>query len=68
MAISLMSPQNEPTVTNLLIAFEEKSNAHAQHEAFAVQADLEGLHGVASLFRATALAEQIHANNHAKVI
>jgi rubrerythrin len=68
MPVSLIAPQNETTVTNLLIAFEEESNAHALHAAFAFQADPEGLHGVDGLFRATAFAEQIHANNHARVI
>jgi rubrerythrin len=68
MPISLISTENEATLADLLIAFEEESNAHALHAAFAVQADAEELHGVASLFRATALAEQIHANNHALVI
>jgi rubrerythrin len=68
MPITLISPENEATLTKLLIAFEEESNAHVLHTAFAVQADAEGLHGVASLFRAIAFAEEIHANNHARVI
>ena len=56
------------TLTNLLAAFEGESNAHAKYTAFAAKADAEGWHGVASLFRAAARAEQIHANNHARVI
>jgi rubrerythrin len=56
------------TVENLLAAFEGESNAHAKYTAFAVKADADGLHGAASLFRAAARAEQIHAANHARVI
>ena len=36
--------------------------------AFAAKADTDGLQGAASLFRAAARAEQIHAANHARVI
>lgn len=63
-----ISQENATIVKNLLIAFEGESNANAKYSAFAVKADAEGLHGVASLFRAAARAEQIHANNHARVI
>src|SRR5437660_10596088 len=68
MLTSQMSIENEVTVRNLLAAFEGESNAHAKYSVFAVKADGEGLHGAASLFRAAARAEQIHANNHARVI
>lgn len=60
--------ENTPTVVNLLAAFEGESNAHARYVAFASQANLEGWHGAASLFCAAAFAEQVHANNHARVI
>src|ERR1700759_5490471 len=60
--------ENETTIRNLLSAFEGESNAHVRYSAFAVHADGEGLHGAASLFRAAARAEQIHAANHAPVI
>jgi rubrerythrin len=59
---------NEITVKNLLTAFEGESNAHAKYTTFAAKADEDGLHGAASLFRAAARAEQIHAANHARVI
>lgn len=59
---------NEITVQNLMSAFEGESNAHAKYTTFAVKADADGLHGAASLFRAAARAEQIHAANHARVI
>ena len=62
------SPDNATTVQNLLAAFEGESNAHARYTAFAVQAGAEGWHGAASLFRAAARSEQIHAANHARVI
>ena len=55
-------------MSNLQTAFNGESNAHARYLAFAVKADAEGYAGVASLFRAAARAEEIHAGNHAAVI
>jgi rubrerythrin len=63
-----IAAENEATVKNLIAAFEGESNAHAKYVAFAVKAEAEDLPGAASLFRAAARAEQIHANNHARVI
>ncbi|MGA2351364.1 MAG: rubrerythrin family protein [Terracidiphilus sp.] len=63
-----IASENTVTVQNLLAAFEGESNAHAKYTAFAAKADEDGLHGAASLFRAAARAEQIHAANHARVI
>jgi rubrerythrin len=63
-----IAAENAITVQNLLAAFEGESNAHAKYTAFAAKADTDGLHGAASLFRAAARAEQIHAANHARVI
>ncbi len=56
------------TPANLQAAFNGESNAHARYAAFAKKADTEGYHRAASLFRAAARAEQIHATNHAAVI
>jgi rubrerythrin len=56
------------TMNNLQAAFNGESNAHARYLAFAEKADTEGYAGVASLFRAAARAEEIHAGNHAAVI
>jgi rubrerythrin len=58
----------ETTIKNLLAAYAGESNARAQYIAFAKQADSEGLSGIASLFRAAARAEQIHATNQARVL
>ncbi len=58
----------ETTLKNLQAAFNGESNAAARYTAFAAQADAEGFHKAASLFRAAARAEQIHAANHAAVI
>jgi rubrerythrin len=66
--MSAIAAENAITVQNLLAAFEGESNAHDKYVAFAAKADDEGLHGAASLFRAAARAEQIHAANHARVI
>jgi rubrerythrin len=60
--------EHTETIKNLLAAFEGESNAHAKYTAFAVKADIEGFHGAGSLLRAAGRAEQIHAQNHARVI
>ena len=62
------APAPGKTLDNLQAAFNGESNAHARYLAFAKKADEEGYGAVASLFRAAARAEEIHANNHAKVI
>jgi rubrerythrin len=56
------------TVANLLAAYEGESNAHIKYVVFAAKADAEGWHGAASLFRAAARAEEIHATNHSRVL
>ncbi len=61
-------PTPESTLKNLQAAFNGESNAAARYTAFARKADQEGYGRVASLFRAAARAEQIHAANHAAVI
>ncbi|MGA8731286.1 MAG: ferritin family protein [Terracidiphilus sp.] len=58
----------ETTIKNLLVAYAGETNTRAQYKAFAAQADTDGLSGIASLFRAAARAEQIHASNHARVL
>ncbi len=64
----VVAMEDQAVVRNLVTAFEEEMKAHTACKAFAAQAEGEGLHGPASLFRATSRAEQIHANNHARVI
>jgi len=56
------------TLDNLQAGFNGESNAHSRYLAFAEKADQEGYGGVASLFRAAAKAEEVHAANHAAVI
>ena len=56
------------TLDNMQTAYNGESNAHARYLAFAKRADAEGYGQVASLFRAAARAEEIHASNHAEVI
>lgn len=56
------------TLANLQTAFDGESNAHAKYLEYAKKADTERYTKVASLFRAAARAEDIHANNHAAVI
>ena len=64
----VITAENTVTVQNLLAAFEGESNAHAKYTAFAAKADEDGLYGAASLLRAAARAEQIHATTHARVL
>jgi rubrerythrin len=64
----VVAMEDEAVIRNLVTAFEEEMKEYSACKAYAVQAEDEGLHGAASLFRATARAEQVHANNHARVI
>ena len=64
----MVATEKENAVGNLLAAYESEINAHARYKAYAAKAESEGLNGAASLFRAAARAEQIHASNHARVI
>lgn len=56
------------SLENLMAAYDGESNAHARYLAFAEKADEEGYGRAASLFRAAAAAEEIHARAHADVI
>ncbi|KKD36731.1 MAG: rubrerythrin family protein [Limnoraphis robusta] len=56
------------TLKNLQAAYNGESNAHVMYLEFAEKADEEGYGKVARLFRAAARAEEIHRDNHAKVI
>jgi rubrerythrin len=56
------------TLDNLQAAFNGESNAHARYLAFAEKAGQEEYGEVASMFRAAAKAEEVHAANHAAVI
>lgn len=64
----VVNEQESPTLKNLQKAYNGESNAHVMYLAFAKKADEEGYQKVASLFRAAAKAEEIHRDNHAKVI
>ncbi len=56
------------TIDNLQAAFNGESNARNRYLAFAKKAHEDGYGQVASLFRAAAAAEEIHAAAHANVI
>ncbi len=56
------------TLENMQAAFNGESNAHLRYLAFAHRAEADGYGEVATLFRAAARAEQVHAANHAAVI
>jgi rubrerythrin len=56
------------TLENLQTAYSGEMNAHGRYLVFAERADSDGYRQVASLFRALAASEQIHADQHARVI
>ena len=56
------------TSGNLHHAFAGEAKAHIRLPAFAERADEEGYPQVASLFRAIAEAEKVHAANHLRVL
>jgi len=56
------------TLENLQTAFYAESNESALYREFARKADEEGYHQVASMFRAIARAEEIHAASKADLI
>jgi len=66
--LTTAQPIATKTLDNLQTAFNGESNAKMRYLAFAQKAEAEGYGKVASLFRAAARAEDIHANNHAEVI
>lgn len=68
LALAAGTEASATTLENLQAAFNGESNANARYLAFAKQAQSEGYGAVASLFRAAARAEKIHATNHAAVI
>jgi rubrerythrin len=52
------------TEANLKEAFAGESQAHIKYVIFAGKAEEDGFPEIARLFRAIALAEQVHATNH----
>ena len=56
------------TEKNLLEAFAGESQANRRYLAFSKQAEKEGYHQVARLFRAAAEAETVHAHNHLRAL
>ena len=68
MGTHLIGVEDLAVIRNLETAFEEETRTSGAYKAFATRADEEGFEGIASLFRAIARAEQIHASNHARVL
>jgi rubrerythrin len=67
-ALTVGAKASATTLANMQAAYNGESNAHARYVAFANKAEAEGYGEVASLFRAAARAEKVHATNHAAVI
>jgi len=68
LAIVASQAASTETMNNLQTALRGETNAYTRYQAFAAKADEEGYAGVASLFRAAARSEQIHAANHSAAI
>lgn len=58
----------QATLDNLMTAYNNESNANIRYLAFAKKADIEGYDVAASLFRAVALAEQVHCERYFELI
>jgi len=56
------------TTENLWTAFAGESQANRKYLAFAAQAEKEGFHQAAKLFRAAAAAETVHAHAHLRAL
>jgi rubrerythrin len=67
-ADSLIPVEVRDTRGNLQEAFGTEVNTKARYQAAATIADQEGYRSVASLFRACAVAEQVHADQHVHAI
>lgn len=63
-----IASEHETLIENVRAAFEKECSAQASCAAFAEAAETEGWHGIASLFRATAHAESIHAANYGRIL
>lgn len=66
--MEVIASEQATLIENLRSAFEVESDAHARYVDFAEKAEGEGWHGVASLFRAAAFAEDIHFGNHGRIL
>jgi rubrerythrin len=60
--------QESLTLGNLHTAYTGETSTHDRYLVFAKEADEEGYEPVASLFRAAARGEEIHARNHLEVM
>ncbi len=56
------------TDENLKAAFAGESQANRKYLAYAKKAEVDGLPGIAKLFRAAAAAETVHAHKHLTVM
>ncbi|MBU0507204.1 rubrerythrin family protein [bacterium] len=62
------SEQRATTLDNLQMGYRAEINSHRRYLEYGKRADEEGYHQVASMFRAVARGEEIHAANIAAVI
>lgn len=55
-------------MADLQEAFKGETTASAKYAAYSKEAEKEGLHNIALLFKAASTAEKVHANNHKSVM
>lgn len=67
-AVKVDLDANALNMQNMQAAFKGETTASAKYEAFSKKADEEGYFEIALLFKAAAVAENIHANNHKIII
>ena len=68
MEVRIMSVQNAMTADFLRSAYGGESAAHMRYIAWGELAEKEGKKNIARLFEAISYAEQVHANNHFRVL
>jgi rubrerythrin len=60
--------KGEKTLRNLKMGFVAESQASVRNQSFALNADMEGFPQMATLFRAVAESEAVHAYNHLQLL
>lgn len=67
-ATLITSNTGSVVMENMKSAYKGEMNASAKYAAYARQAEKEGYHSIALLFKAASASENIHASNHKAVL
>ena len=65
---SLTTNYISKSISNMQTAYMGEMTASAKYKDYAKNAELEGYHHIALLYKAISLSESIHANNHKSVL